>query len=341
MPTVLHLAGSRSSAFYAELSLVYARSALVPPSLEHVFAVVEPGGGWRVGPGLDDLGPVVGTSDLIAGLGPVDLVVPYMFDPAGMTSYRSFFEDVLGIPVVGSPASVTTIATSKALTKSVLESAGVPVPASWSPSEAGDHLPVVVKPDREDNSRGLSLVTRSEELGPAVDDAAGYGAGVLIEEFVDGHEIRVAVVDHDGELYVPAMIEYVVSAEAPMRMLEHKLVVDDRGAPEAQATGTDIDAICPAVLSPGLRAEIERQARLAHRALGCRDYSLFDLRVDERTGEPRFLEAGLFWTFGPISMISRMIEADGRSAADVALGVWQQAMTRAEHGVRQLVDAAA
>lgn len=334
MPTVLHVVGAHSSNFYAELSHVYARQAFLPPALEHQFATVAPGGRWRTGTGLDALGPAVDVATFVAGLGDIDLVVPYMFDREGMTSYRSFFEDILGIAVVGSASAATTVATDKWLTKAVLAEAGVSVPASFSATAATDQLPVVVKPNAEDNSRGLSLVRAPADLEPAIARAAAFGAGVLIEQFVAGREIRAAVVELDGELYVPAMIEYGVSATNPMRMLEHKLTVDDRGVPADQATETEVETTCPASLSDGMRDEIAAQARLAHRALGCRDYSLFDFRVDD-TGRAYVLEAGLFWTFGPISMISRMIDADDRSAADVTLQVWERAMARTRQAVRR------
>ena len=136
-PTVLHLLGSSTSAFYHQLSLVYGREALLPPSMSHHYAVVLPGGDWRHGPSLDRLSSPVGLGRFVAELGSTDLVVPYMFDPIGMTSYRSLFEDVLGIPVVGTRAEVTSVATDKVLTKQIVGVAGVPGLWSRTTSRAG------------------------------------------------------------------------------------------------------------------------------------------------------------------------------------------------------------
>ncbi len=69
-------------------------------------------------------------------------------------------------------------------------------------------------------------------------------------------------------------------------------------------------------------------AKQAHVALGCRDYSLYDFRVHTDTNEPHLLEAGLFWFFGKISMISRMILADGQSLEDLAWELWRTAAGR-------------
>ena len=87
--------------------------------------------------------------------------------------------------------------------------------------------------------------------------------------------------------------------------------------------------ICPATVDDTLGLELATQAKRAHRALGCRDYSLFDFRVDAETGEAYLLEACLFWTCGPISIISRMIEGGGEDAAAWATQVWHNAIERA------------
>ena len=63
--------------------------------------------------------------------------------------------------------------------------------------------------------------------------------------------------------------------------------------------------------------------RAAHRALGCRHYSLFDFRVDP-TGRPWFLEAGLYCSFASTSVVAVMAAAAGipldRLFADLIAG---------------------
>ncbi|MEL7155354.1 MAG: D-alanine--D-alanine ligase [Actinomycetota bacterium] len=326
IPRVLHLAGADSSAFYHDLSLVYAEEAFLPASMTHTFAVVEPDAGWRVGPSLAELGPPMTLSRFLAELGPVDLVVPYMFDQRGMTSYRSFFEDIVGVPVVGSRAEVTTLATDKAMTKLIVAAAGVPVPRSHDPAGDDVTFPVIVKPNREDNSRGLSLVRSAAELPAAVERAAAFDAGVVVEQYLGGRELRLAVVDQGDELYVPAMIEYAVSEDHPVRELAHKLDVDADGNPVSQTTSPAVAPVCPAPVTPDLRTQLVELAIQAHQALGCRHYSLFDVRLDPDSGRPHLLEAGLFWTFGRPSMITKMIAADGRDPEVVAERVWRSAM---------------
>lgn len=303
--------------------MVYARSPLLPTSMRHVFAVVEPGGQWRSGPSLDDLGPRVRIGTFLNDLDRPDLVVPYMFDPAGMTSFRSFFEDVLHVPVVGSTAEVTAMATDKAVTKAVVGGAGVRVPNTHTTTPQPSDYPVVVKPAREDNSVGLSLVHHPDHLDTALLDAQRHNAGVIVEQYIPGREIRVAVIEVGDELIVPAMLEYGVSHSHPMRTIEDKLELADNGNPAAQASSSDAPMTCPAIVDRALASALTEQAIRAHRALRCRDYSLFDFRVDAETGEPYLLEACLFWTFGPISIISRMIEGGGGDPAALATQIWR------------------
>lgn len=324
--TVLHLAGSAETPFYQNLSLVYARAGMRFDAFDHRVALVQPGGLWRLGSTYDDLGPALTAPAALAELeAGIDLVVPYMFDVSGMTSFRSLFEDVLGIPVVGSTAAVNGAAADKALTKAILSAAGIPVPADHSPDSI-DAFPVIVKPGTEDNSRGISLVYHFDQLEEAIAAASAFGAP-LIEQFIAGREIRLAVVEgDDGELLVPPMIEYVVSDEHPIRSLDNKLALDDRGHPVAQNTG-GVPAICPAPLSDELRDRLARLGAQAHRALGCRDYSLFDLRID-RLGNPYVLEAGLFWTFGEPSMITKMLRSGGPDPEPIIENLWRRAARR-------------
>ena len=57
-------------------------------------------------------------------------------------------------------------------------------------------------------------------------------------------------------------------------------------------------------------------ARRCHLALGCRDYSLFDFRIDP-DGQPWFLEAGLYCSFARKSVISVMAAAAGMPVSEL------------------------
>lgn len=333
MPTlrVLHLAGSRVSNFYYNLSILYAKEVVQPVGVSSYYAVVHPDGFWQLGTSLDSLSDKMSLQDMIPRLPQIDVVVPHMFCFPGMTSFRAFFEDLLGIPVVGSPCHSTSLATNKAQTRSVVSASGVQV-AKAQQLRRGDTLtmkpPFVVKPTSEDNSLGVTLVWDESQIEAALDRGFELDDLLLVEDYIPGRELRVGVVESAGKLWVPPMIEYLVSKEHPIRTIHDKYDLQSDGTPGKQPEKPIAKPICPANVTPELFEKLANAAKTAHIALGCRDYSLYDFRVHAETNEPYLLEAGLFWTFGKISMISRMLQADGQSLENVALELWSVAANR-------------
>merc|ERR1711904_195487 len=142
-----------------------------------------------------------------------NLVVPHMFDQAGMTSFRAFFQDVLGLPVVGPDSFANTVAQNKVFTRGVLMAMGVPMPKGfavcrpdpnsnkvdeeWVKSTDYDSLgfPLIMKPPLEDNSRGITLVKNRGELKRAFEECFSYGQQALLGEFIPGREFRCGCVD--------------------------------------------------------------------------------------------------------------------------------------------------
>ena len=335
--TVLQLAGSAESEFFRDLSLLYARDVIVPDGVTSIWAVVEPGdpskghsgGMWRFGRSLDRLGAPLAVGDALMAMPDADLVVPHMFCPSGMSSYRALFEDILGIPVVGSPACVTSVCTDKAKTRAIVAAAGLHVPEGrllrWGDALPDMACPLIVKPNSTDNSVGLSLVRERAQLPAALEAAFAHDREVLVEAFIPGREIRMCVIDGPDGLFVPAMMEYPMSAESPIREVADKLDTDAGGRVLSQTTKPGAAAICPADLEAPLREALTHAAITAHKALGARHYSLYDFRVHEDTDTPYFLEAGLFWAFSRISMISRMLDADGADVPATIDVLWRRA----------------
>jgi D-alanine-D-alanine ligase len=334
MLRVLHLVGSPTSEFLAELSRLYAADALVavadPDRYEFVVAHVSPDRCWRFhAMGEDDAldrlddAPALDVADAVAhirALAP-DVVVPQMFCLPGMTSYRALF-DVLGVPVVGNPPDVMAIGADKPRARAVVAHGGVDVPdgevvrpADPSPAVA---LPVVVKPADSDNSLGVTLVRRSEELGPALAAAFEHSGAALVETYVPaGREVRCGVVELGGELVCLPLEEYPVDAEAaPIRTPADKLARDDDGGLGLVAKG-DGKAWMVDVDDP-VTAPVWEAARRCYVALGCRDYGLFDFRVDP-DGRPWFLEAGLYCSFARTSVVA-MMAAQGGIGLDELFG---------------------
>ena len=331
MLRVLHLAGSRVSNFYYNLSMIYAKEVVQPVGVSSYYAVVNPDGLWQLGTSFDSMSEKMSLQDMISRLPQIDVVVPHMFCFPGMTSFRALFEDILGWPVVGSPSHCTALATNKAQTRSVVAASGVRV-AKAQQLRRGDTLtmqpPFIVKPNSEDNSLGVTLVWNETQIESALQVGFELDETLLVEDYIPGRELRVGVVERGGKLCVLPIIEYLVTEEHPIRTVHDKLELQSDGMPGKQPEKPAAKPMCPANVTPELFEKLADAAKQAHVALGCRDYSLYDFRVHAETNEPYLLEAGLFWSFGKISMISRMLLAGGECLEDVALELWSAAAGR-------------
>mmetsp|Transcript_23476 Transcript_23476/g.34120 ORF Transcript_23476/g.34120 Transcript_23476/m.34120 type:complete len:194 (+) Transcript_23476:752-1333(+) len=129
---------------------------------------------------------------------------------------------------------------------------------------------------------------------------------VIIEQFIPpGSEVRVGLIEReDGTLQILPKFEYHVSKSDPIRTQSHKLTnLDENGEVELASGKRN----CPADLSVEVCEELDRQAKLAHEALQCRDYSLFDFRIDPE-GKPYFLEACSYCSFAPRSVLMTMTD---------------------------------
>lgn len=315
---VLHLVGSPTSEFFADLSRLYARDALVAVGTDdHTVAHVSPDGQWRfprdLSPEALDAAPPVDLAGAVGRLTTLapDVMLPQMFCPPGMTSYRALF-DVLGVPYVGNTPEVMAAAMVKPRANALVAAAGVDVPESevLVPGERPSLTPpVVVKPADADNSVGTTLVRVEGQYDEALRAAFEHSAQALVQTFVPaGREVRCAVLERGSDLVVLPLEEYPVGDLAPIRGEADKLARSDAGELGLVAKGEGKAWMVPAD-DPVVPA-VAAAARACHTALGCRDYGLFDFRIDP-DGRPWFLEAGPYCSFAPTSVVVMMARAAG------------------------------
>merc|ERR1711871_503130 len=349
---VLHLLGSTASLYYYNLSYMYAKLCAEEPDLdmaafEFSFVVIHPDGTWKFPTSLDEAdmeaAPGLSRKDGVAkmALMEADVAVPHMFCYEGMTMFRSLL-DVLAIPYVGCSGDVMGLATDKAHTKAVLDGAGVQVPKGEILKE-GDSpsvkCPVVVKPAREDNSLGLSFVENDADLPAALAEAFKYDSKVLVEEYIAGREVRACILEEDdGSFTLLPMTEYFLEN---VRTSAHKLKTDEQGVVDLSngvndaIVKTEGDRKCPADVDEALTAKIKEHAVTAHKAMGARDFSLYDVRINDKN-EPYFLEACNFCSFAPKSALVGMANAAGRQHPAVFHQVLHR--TAARNGVAEGVE---
>ena len=342
---VLHLVGSAVSDFMCDLSRLYAQDCLEstadPAQYEFHIAFVTPDRKWRFPPdlspgGLQSAAPMSladAVRELIALN--IDVMVPQMFCLPGMTAYRALF-DVLGIPYVGNTSDVMALAANKAHAKAVVAAAGVIVP----PGEIlrrGDQptigLPVVVKPVDGDNSLGVALVREPGGYGAALEAAFAHSDEALVESFVElGREVRCGILVVDGELICLPLEEYNVDAASkPIRNYDDK--ISRRGDGELNLVAKEVTKAWIVELDDPITDRVWEVARRCHVALGCRHYSLFDFRIDP-SGQPWFLEAGLYCSFAQKSVIAVMAKAAGIPLDDLFATAIRESTTAITRPIR-------
>ena len=318
---ILHLVGSAYNDFYCNLSRLYAQDCLtgIADQLLYDFeiAYITPDLLWRFPPSL--------SSEDIAITKPmslfkaiefltarnIDLVLPQMFCIPGMTHYRSLL-DLLKIPYIGNTPDIMAITAHKARAKAIVAAAGVKVPRGEI-LRSGDiptiKPPAVVKPASSDNSLGVTLVKDATEYETALKTGFEYAKEVVVEEYIElGREVRCGIIVKDGELVGLPLEEYLVNSHKPIRKYVDKLQQTDNGNLRFAAKD-NIKSWIVNTHDP-ITQKVQEVAKKCHQALGCRHYSLFDFRIDPN-GEPWFLEAGLYCSFAPKSVISSMAKAAG------------------------------
>lgn len=317
---VLHLVGSAVSEFYCDLSRLYAQDCLESTAdsefYEFHIAYVTPDLQWRFPTDLSreaiSSATPMSLADAVQRLAEleIDVMVPQMFCLPGMTYYRALF-DLLEIPYVGNTSDVMALGANKAKSKGVVAAAGVSVPEG-EVLRAGDHPsitpPAVIKPVDTDNSLGITLARSRTDYDAALKTAFAHSDEALLEKYIElGREVRCGIVVRDGQLVCLPLEEYSVdSALKPIRNYDDKINRNEDGGLNLVAKDSARAWIVDS--SDPVTQRVWDVAKRCHVALGCRHYSLFDFRIDP-SGEPWFLEAGLYCSFAQKSVIPMMAKA--------------------------------
>jgi D-alanine-D-alanine ligase len=181
--------------------------------------------------------------------------------------------DLAGIVYTGSGRIGSALGMDKDVSKRLFLAAGVPTPdwlmapASTEAVEERLGFPVIVKPNGQGSTVGLTLVERPEDLQKAIDEAARFDDAVMIERYIAGRELTVGILD-DEALAVGEIIPRLSS------------IFDY--ASKYQAGGAD--EIFPADLPPELTRRAQELGLAAHKALKLECYSRADFRLDSDGG---------------------------------------------------------
>ncbi|MFC0810320.1 ATP-grasp domain-containing protein [Ensifer sp. P24N7] len=192
--------------------------------------------------------------------------------------------EMAGVPYTGSSPLGHGLADDKVITKRLIRDCGVPTPKfrvmRRGTESTGDlRFPLVVKPRHEDDSFGLQLVHEPAQLRQAVEViVTQYAQDALVEEYIDGREIAVALLGN-GELEVLPLVEHDFGDRETHLMTWEAKYMAAAMPPR----------ICPAQIGSSLTTMLQEISVATFGACQCRDYARVDLRID-RSGQPFVLE---------------------------------------------------
>lgn len=224
--------------------------------------------------------------------------------------------DMLNIPYVGSGVLASALAMDKAKAKQVFRMNGIPQAESRTYAVEGRidssaiardiltsfKVPFVVKPNKEGSTLGLTIVTDASQTEEAVKNAAASDDTILVEEFVKGRELTVAVLGARGEEKALPIIEII-----PKNSFYD---YESKYAPGGS------EHIVPAHIDKDTTERIQEYAVLAHQALGCETYSRVDFILSE-DNLPVILEVNTLPGMTPTSLFPDAAKSIGISYSDM------------------------
>jgi len=241
----------------------------------------------------------------------IDVVFPVLHGENGEDGAMQGLLQMAGIPYVGPHVSASAVAMDKTLTKLVVDHAGVRQAAwmlvrgadvdnrpEWVVEQVEKHFefPVFVKPAGTGSSVGVSKASTHEQLKAALLNAGTFDSKILVEEFIDGREIEVAVMGNESPV---ASICGEIDSGAEFYDYNAKYVTD-----------TSV-AYIPARIDEDVEEQVRDAAVRIYTAIGCQGLSRVDFFVTRQGNEVVFNEINTLPGFTSISMYPKLFAASG------------------------------
>ncbi|MEO2068409.1 MAG: D-alanine--D-alanine ligase [Desulfurobacteriaceae bacterium] len=175
--------------------------------------------------------------------------------------------EITGFKYTGCNTQTSAVCMDKDITKRILKTYGIPVP-SGETYFRGDEVnwvefPCVVKPARTGSTVGINIAKDEESFQKAVEEAFKYDTKIIVEEFIEGKEITVAV------LFGKVL--------PPIEIITETGFYDFDSKYKKKTTSYKI----PAELSKRLEEKIRKLAEKIYKVLECRGAVRIDFRIDE------------------------------------------------------------
>lgn len=222
----------------------------------------------------------------------------------------------MGIPYTGAGYLGSGLAMDKDLTKRLIAHLGVHTPqwqrVSYTEQEVEDlaaatQVPCVVKPVASGSSIGVSIAHTRQELHGALMEGLRFGGQCVLEQYVAGREIQVAI------LAGQALPSIEIIPKEGFYDYENKY---QPGAAEE---------VCPAPIPPAWEQRVGQAALTVYHALGLSVYSRADFIVDQE-GTPWFLEINTLPGMTPTSLVPQEAAAVGIDYASLCQRIIEESL---------------
>lgn len=241
--------------------------------------------------------------------------------------------DLFRIPYTGSSPLTLGLCQDKGKVKDILQSQGILTPRykifdRGAGPIKGNIFPIIVKPLHEDGSLGISresVVFDDETLARRIQYVIEtYHQPALVEEFIDGRELNVGLVETNGKVGVLPISEIDYSGfpeEVPKICgYEAKWVTDSYEYQKSKP-------VCPAPLEWVMKKRVEHIAVRVFKLFECRDYARVDIRID-RDGKIYVLEVNPNPDISPQSGMARAIKVQGMDYTEFVRVLLERALQR-------------
>ncbi len=222
--------------------------------------------------------------------------------------------EILGVPYTGAGPMGSSVSLDKGLTKQIVSAVGVKTP-QWQMIEKDKidslktspfPLPIIVKPNREGSTIGMSIVRHTDEFKPALQKAADCDETILIEQFISGTEVTVGIIEGQAlpvlEI-VPKGGFYDFTSKYTKGMTEY---------------------IVPARISEGVREEVTKATEKVFSLLKLSGFARADYIIDAQ-GQSYFLEINTIPGMTETSLVPKAAVAAGISFEDLCERVLKKA----------------
>lgn len=221
---------------------------------------------------------------------------------------------LLGLPYTGSKVLGSALAMDKVRCKWLFRAQGIAtadfrvlrsVPEATTALLAELGGKVMVKPASEGSSIGMSMADNVAALQTAVAEALRFDQDVLVERWIQGRELTVAVL---GEQVLP-----IIEMRTPHTFYDY----------QAKYQADTTEYLCPAPIDAALTERVQQLAWQAFTAVGASGWGRVDFMLDQQ-GEPYVLEVNTVPGMTEKSLVPMAAKAAGLSFSELVLQVLAQ-----------------